>query len=68
MITNGVQPAKIKRAVRIQIMEMINLKELFRLYGKRAKDTIEALKENKSILWERKDVEGRTVLIANIDE
>ena len=52
----------------VKIMEMINLKELFRLYGTKAKNTIEALKENKTINWEIKDVEGRTVLIAKIDE
>ena len=49
-------------------MKVINVKKLFTLFGKTAEETIKALKENKTIHWKQKDVEGRTVLTANIDE
>ena len=44
------------------------MEKLFTLFGKTAEDTNNALKEKRTIRCEQKDVEGRTVLIANIDE
>ena len=66
---SGVNYAKLygDEKIKINIMKAINLKKLFTLFWKTAKDTINALKENRPIHWEKKDVEGRAVLVANID-
>lgn len=60
--------AQIKRDVRIKIniMKVINVKKLFTLFGKTAEETLKALKEDKTIHWERTSSEGRTVLSANV--